>query len=280
LSVEGETEMFLFDSARGDADPGAASTGAARLRRAIAGVDECRYGVHIDFEAPDDAAARGVAVEVAEALGILRPEVETYSAWLSLGAVDSEQVFCMADGPRGAFCGLPFRHHGTHAEPGVKGLRWDDAPSVRQPDTRRAGVGGFPLRELTPHVSPRHFLGAEVRRWRLLRNLSLDELAGMVYQSAALLGRVEKAERRASAALIADCDEVLNTGGALGRVLAFAENFTPVARPERQQHASVLIHLITASDAGEDAVRPVRPVFRRSGRRVFRMVDVRQRRRV
>jgi hypothetical protein len=55
------------------------------------------YTLHLDFAADTATAAR----ELAEGLGILCPEVQTYSARLSTGGrwSDVEPVFCMADGP-------------------------------------------------------------------------------------------------------------------------------------------------------------------------------------
>ncbi|MFD0580957.1 helix-turn-helix domain-containing protein [Dactylosporangium darangshiense] len=68
---------------------------------------------------------------------------------------------------------------------------------------------------LTPEVSPRHLLGAELRRWRVQRQLSAAKLASLIYVSPDLLLRIERAERRASLELIVACDAALNTGGAL-----------------------------------------------------------------
>jgi hypothetical protein len=75
---------------------------------------------------------------------------------------------------------------------------------------------------LTPNASPRHLLGAELRRWRQTRGLSITLLAAQVYVSRELLQKVETAHRNAGADLIAACDTVLNTGGALARLLDFA----------------------------------------------------------
>lgn len=74
---------------------------------------------------------------------------------------------------------------------------------------------------LTPHASARHFLGAELRRWRELRQLSSAELAGKVFVSRDLIRRVERAQRRASVELITACDDALDTGGALRRLLDY-----------------------------------------------------------
>jgi hypothetical protein len=94
---------------------------------------ECHYTLHLDFAIDSPAAARAMAVALAEGLGILRAEVQTYSAQVSAGGRwgDAEPVFCMADGPEGAFCGYPAGHPGWHAEAGVDGLRWGDGDGAR-----------------------------------------------------------------------------------------------------------------------------------------------------
>jgi transcriptional regulator with XRE-family HTH domain len=76
--------------------------------------------------------------------------------------------------------------------------------------------------ELTPLASPRHFFGAELRYWRQRRGLSLAQLGSAVYASADLIGKVEKAQRRASGALVNRCEAILNSGGVLPRLHIFA----------------------------------------------------------
>jgi transcriptional regulator with XRE-family HTH domain len=93
----------------------------------------------------------------------------------------------------------------------------------------RSGVRGESRREivlmgqrpktLTPEASPRHLLGAELRRWRVQRRLSAAGLASMVYVSPDLVLKVERAERRATPDLVAACDAALDTGGALRRLM-------------------------------------------------------------
>ncbi len=48
-------------------------------------------------------------------------------------------------------------------------------------------------RELTPLESALHFFGAELRRWRTLRELSQAGLGLLTHDSAALISKVEKA---------------------------------------------------------------------------------------
>jgi transcriptional regulator with XRE-family HTH domain len=83
---------------------------------------------------------------------------------------------------------------------------------------------------LTPNASPRHLLGAELRQWRQARGLSVAQLAGLVYVSRELLQKVETAHRNAGQYLVAACDTVLDTGGALARLLNFALH-------QEQEHA-------------------------------------------
>lgn len=84
---------------------------------------------------------------------------------------------------------------------------------------------------LSPHASPQHFLGAELRSWRERRGLSLAELAGRVFVGADLLRKVEKAQRTATVELISACDEVLDAGGVLVRLLAYAEHLAAGPAP-------------------------------------------------
>jgi transcriptional regulator with XRE-family HTH domain len=76
---------------------------------------------------------------------------------------------------------------------------------------------------LTPHVSLRHFLGAELRHWRQVAGLSHARLGELVNYSGALIAKVEKAERTPTAALAQACDQVLGTGGVLSRLVELVE---------------------------------------------------------
>ena len=102
------------------------------LLRAAREERERRYTVHLDFTADDPAGARSLAVALAEGLAALRPDVEAYSARLSVGEgwAGAAAVFCLADGPYGAFCAYPAGHAGWHAEGGVDGLRWGDGDAT------------------------------------------------------------------------------------------------------------------------------------------------------
>jgi hypothetical protein len=74
-------------------------------------------------------------------------------------------------------------------------------------------------RLLSPYESVRHFFGAELRTWRERRGLSQAALGGLALHSGAEIGKVEKAERWPSADLAARCDDVLDTGGVLARLV-------------------------------------------------------------
>lgn len=73
-------------------------------------------------------------------------------------------------------------------------------------------------RELTPWKSARHFFGAQLRHWRMVRGLSQVALGERTHDSGALIGKVEKGERCAGLALARRLDEALDTGGALERL--------------------------------------------------------------
>jgi hypothetical protein len=86
------------------------------------------YTLHLDFAAVDSFTARSLACDLAEGLGLLRPEVETYSARVSGTGRRSDQqpVFCLAAGPNGEFCADLAGHPGSHTEAGINGMRWND----------------------------------------------------------------------------------------------------------------------------------------------------------
>jgi hypothetical protein len=102
---------------------------AEQLRCAMHEEQEHCYTLHLDFAAENSMTARALAVALAEGLGTLCPTVQTYSAFLSAGGswADPEAVFCMADGPDGAFCAVIAGHVGQHAGAGPAGQRWGHA---------------------------------------------------------------------------------------------------------------------------------------------------------
>jgi transcriptional regulator with XRE-family HTH domain len=72
-------------------------------------------------------------------------------------------------------------------------------------------------RSLQPYGSPEAFFGAQVRAWRVGRGLSQARLGRLVHVSGDLVGKVEKAERRAHPGLVAELDAALGAAGALVR---------------------------------------------------------------
>ena len=72
-------------------------------------------------------------------------------------------------------------------------------------------------RQLQPYASAEAFFGAQLRSWRTRAGLSQADLARQVHVSGDLIGKIEKAQRRAHPKLAADLDTVLATGGALTR---------------------------------------------------------------
>jgi transcriptional regulator with XRE-family HTH domain len=78
-------------------------------------------------------------------------------------------------------------------------------------------------RQLTPHVSPRDFFGAELRRHRELAGLSTAQLGDLVHYSGDLIGKIEKAQRWPKPVLAAALDEALETDGSFTRLFALVE---------------------------------------------------------
>lgn len=72
-------------------------------------------------------------------------------------------------------------------------------------------------RELDPGASPLAFFGAELRRRRVAAGMSQEDLGRAVMFSAALIGRIEMAERMPSQDFADRCDEALDSGGFFGR---------------------------------------------------------------
>jgi transcriptional regulator with XRE-family HTH domain len=76
--------------------------------------------------------------------------------------------------------------------------------------------------ELNPLASTRHLFGAELRYWRLHRQLSLARLGLAVHVSADLIGKIEKAQRWPSNDLVDQCEAILDSSGVLPRLYALA----------------------------------------------------------
>jgi transcriptional regulator with XRE-family HTH domain len=74
---------------------------------------------------------------------------------------------------------------------------------------------GRPPRPLTPQASAGHRFGAELRRWRLARQLTQRALAQRVWHSQEIVAKVEKGERWPSWDLATRCEAALSAGGQL-----------------------------------------------------------------
>ena len=92
-----------------------------------------------------------------------------------------------------------------------------------QPSSPSGGAGrlGRPPNPLDPATSRRAELGAEVRRLRAARGLSLDALAKLVHCSSSHLSEVENGKKLPSVGLIQNLDRVLETAGEDGLVERF-----------------------------------------------------------
>jgi transcriptional regulator with XRE-family HTH domain/tetratricopeptide (TPR) repeat protein len=92
-----------------------------------------------------------------------------------------------------------------------------------QPSSLSGGAGrlGRPPNPLDPAISRRADLGAEVRRLRAARGLSLDALAKLVHCSCSHLSEVENGRKLPSVGLIQNLDRVLGTAAEDGLVERF-----------------------------------------------------------
>ena len=92
-----------------------------------------------------------------------------------------------------------------------------------QPSSPSGGAGrlGRPPNPLDPATSRRAELGAEVRRLRAARGLSLNALAKLVHCSSSHLSEVENGKKLPSVGLIQNLDRVLETAGEDGLVECF-----------------------------------------------------------
>jgi transcriptional regulator with XRE-family HTH domain len=70
-------------------------------------------------------------------------------------------------------------------------------------------------RALDPHASPAALFGVELRAMRTARGWTMARLGLAVHVSPDLIGKIEKADRRALPELVARLDDVLDAGGRL-----------------------------------------------------------------
>lgn len=78
-------------------------------------------------------------------------------------------------------------------------------------------------KDLQPSRSARDRLGAEIRHWRVRRGLSQDQLGALVHVSGDLVSKLEKGQRTCRPHYAAGMDTVLETGGAISRLLDLAQ---------------------------------------------------------
>jgi len=119
-------------------------------------------------------------------------------------------------------------------------------------------MGQLP-RPLTPHVSALHFFGAELRRCRCAAGLSQAELGRRTNYSAALIGKIEKADRAPGTAFAVACDRALATGGVFGRLIQLLDQEHCQREPER----SVVSSSAPAVVADIEPIRSAIAVFGR-----------------
>lgn len=74
--------------------------------------------------------------------------------------------------------------------------------------------------ELTPHASPAHFWGAELRTRRLAKGMSLDALGKLVYRDRSYLAKIERGQRSIPPDLARACDQAVGAEGTLIRLHA------------------------------------------------------------
>lgn len=81
-----------------------------------------------------------------------------------------------------------------------------------------------PPRPLTPWLDMPSLFGAELRQWRQRRGLTQDELGRAIHISGDMISKIEKAVRRPQMRFAQACDQILETGGALTRIIALMEH--------------------------------------------------------
>ncbi|GHJ36030.1 helix-turn-helix domain-containing protein [Streptomyces sp. TS71-3] len=93
-------------------------------------------------------------------------------------------------------------------------------------------------RALTPHASPQHYLGAEMRNWRTHRGLSLGKLGAQIAFTPSYMARVERGEQAASADLVTAYDRALNAEGLLIEAYRRTHEEEDVSGPGGRVHVS------------------------------------------
>jgi hypothetical protein len=105
-------------------------------RMASVNAEPYTFTLHLNFAARDEDQAALRAVQYAEALNLLRPEVDSYRARVSAQAdwPASVPLFCNSPGPSAADCCVyRFGHEGRHHGPGPSRV-WTDDEVPTAPD--------------------------------------------------------------------------------------------------------------------------------------------------
>lgn len=116
-------------------------------------------------------------------------------------------------------------------------------------------------RPLDPALSPEAFLGARLRDLRTRNGWSQAELGRRVHASGTLIGKVEKAERRPAADLVARMDDVLGAGGDLTRIAAQLSRLVPVPPGTSRAAGERLIGTSREWAAGLDRLRRLADLY-------------------
>jgi transcriptional regulator with XRE-family HTH domain len=125
-----------------------------------------------------------------------------------------------------------------------------------------SGRPGRPPNPLDPAASRRAELGAEVRRLRAARGLSLDALATLAHCSSSHLSEVENGRKLPSVGLIQNLDRALETageGGLVGRLWGAVAEQT-VERHDRQARRRQATERRVALSSALVELQPTGPV--------------------
>lgn len=126
---------------------------------------------------------------------------------------------------------------------------WPDVVGLMS-RTREGDVGQQP-KELTPHQSPQHYWGAELRAWRTRAGLSVAALGRKILLDGSSVAKIERGERAPQRQFAEACDRVLNAGGALVRLHALVVD----------RNAQRVVNQLTNSDhVANSAVDVANPV--------------------
>lgn len=115
--------------------------------------------------------------------------------------------------------------------------------------------------ELTPHASPAHFWGAELRTRRMAKGLSLEALGKLVYRDRSYLAKIEKGDRNIPEDLARACDQALGAEGTLIRLHALImspdDGHVVKATPGGEHVAKSGLHVAKPSSSlAEEAPEP------------------------